>query len=191
MTASEFYKEFKGIFCSEKNLSRAMDTWKNRGDFTKFIMPKIAEVFNNHGMKTQYEYYNVDLIAWTDRKSLLPKQKNGYKLKKHLWTLDAAIEHENDQTDWTDELVKLLYLNCPLRVVIGYIPFELADLDSVLDYAAATVNLADPTSELIKSGQQFVLILGRNLADSATLSSEAYSAYLFDTDTRRFMALDK
>ena len=32
----------------------------------------------------------------------------------------AAIEHENDWKDWTYEVAKLDFINCPLRVVIGY-----------------------------------------------------------------------
>ncbi len=42
----------------------------------------------------------------------------------HNWKLLAAVEHENDYKDWTYELVKLLFVNAPLRVVIGYAEYD-------------------------------------------------------------------
>lgn len=192
MKAQEFWMEFKKIFGEEKPQNRidAINTWKNRGNFTKFIIPKISDVFEKFAMKTQCEYYNVDLIAWTDKQNDLPEQKaKKYKLKEHLWRLDAAVEHENDQTDWTDELVKLLYINCDLRVVIGYVPADLESIDPVLEYASSVVKLADEDRSLIRDGQSFMLILGKNLADASELTSDTYSAYVFNTDSRDFEAI--
>lgn len=36
------------------------------------------------------------------------------------WDFDVAIEHENDGTKWLEEFIKLIHVNCGLKVIITY-----------------------------------------------------------------------
>ena len=109
-----------------------------------------------------------------------PKAKD-YKLKKHFWYLGVAVEHENDQTDWTDELVKLLYINCPLRVVIGYYPEELSkeNLNEITRYAAILIDSANANQALVTEKQQYLLILGKNHSNPDNLNKNSYTPYIY------------
>lgn len=55
------------------------------------------------------EYYRVDQCWWGHRTNA-----------PHDWTLNVALEHENEPGQYVDELQKLLFVGAPLRVVIGY-----------------------------------------------------------------------
>ncbi len=195
MTAAEFFKKFQSLFDHPNILPRFKEAWKNRECFTKLVMPYIAKILSDRGYANehQYEYYKIDVIGWKDRKNELPNmvKPNNYSLKEHFWHLGVAVEHENDQYDWTDELVKLLYINCPLRIVIGYYPENLSpnELEQTLDYAANIVSLANKKGELVRADQEYLLILGKNHADCEELSKETYSAYVYDTEQGRFKSL--
>ncbi len=186
MTAEKFWEEFQALFSSNNNFLRnAKGFWKYRHSFTTFIMPYIGKILESNGFenKHQYEYYKIDVIGWKNAKSeisVLEKPAN-YDLKEHFWHLGVAIEHENDQFDWTDELVKLLYINCPLRVVIGYYPESLSEheLQKTTEYAANIINLANKEQQLISDKQQYLLILGENHTDSEKLGASTYRPYLY------------
>ena len=193
MTATEFWTEFRRLFADDSNaLTAARNFWKNRDNFTKFIMPHIATILSSYGYadKNQYEYYKIDVIGWKDCKSALAKLQtpDTYKLKKHFWHLGVAIEHENDQSDWTDELVKLLYINCPLRIVIGYYPETLSseDLVKTIDYASDIVSLANETNAFIQPEQEFMLILGKNHDNETDLCANSYSAFTYNVNKKSF-----
>jgi hypothetical protein len=55
------------------------------------------------------EHYRVDQCWWVYEYG-----------QKSRWGIDVAIEHENAAGLYTQEIQKLLGINCPLRVVIGY-----------------------------------------------------------------------
>ena len=193
MTAQEFWEEFSGLFTDNSaTLAIARKFWNNRDNFTKFIMPHIATILSSHGYaeNNQYEYYKIDVIGWKDRKEDLSKlqKPDTYKLKNHFWDLGVAVEHENDQTDWTDELVKLLYINCPLRVVIGYYPETLSseDLAETIKYASGIVSLANETNAFIRPEQEFMLILGKNHDFETDLCAHTYSAFKYKVDKKAF-----
>jgi len=70
-----------------------------------------CEKFNK--LKTQMEYYKIDLIGY--RRENQDVDCN--------WWLDVAYEHENRDT-WNDELCKLCYVAADLRVVSSYHDFS-------------------------------------------------------------------
>jgi len=114
MRANEFYREFCAMFSDSKFLNTARECWRNRADFTNIIIPRISKILEGVGFshRHQYEYYKIDLIGWQDlkQKAPVPPKIKGYRIKEHFWQLGVAVEHENDQTDWTDELVKLMHM---------------------------------------------------------------------------------
>ena len=193
MTAREFFEAFKSIFDDPAVLPRLQEAWRDRARFTKEVMPKIVAVLSGKSLETQQEYYNIDVIGWSDHTSELNeiKKPEGIALRTHFWHLDVAVEHENDQRDWTDELVKLLYINCPLRVVIGYYPeaFSGDELEATVAYASRIVSLANKDMDLIREGQRYLLILGRNHKDPERLSGNTYSAYIYNNEERKFIDL--
>lgn len=44
---------------------------------------------------------------------------DGTKKQCH-WDFDIALEHENNGCSWLEEFIKLLHINCGLRVIITY-----------------------------------------------------------------------
>lgn len=203
MTALEFWMEFCNIFSDDDFLVKAKKCWKKRADFTKCILPKISEAmsqekygFNKENREAEtYEYYRIDLIGWKDKKEQLSdlQKINGYNLTQHLWSLEVAVEHENDQFDWTDELVKLLYINCPLRVVIGYYPEHLSheELLKVASYASGVVLRAEEKNVLIGSSQEYMLILGKNHSDENELSANTYFPFVYNSEAKQFEPVDQ
>ena len=193
ITAFEFFEAFKKIFSDPNLLPLFKDAWKDRTRFTELVMPKISQILSAKKYSTQCEYFKIDVIGWSDRKGepdyINIKQPSNNALNTHFWHLGVAVEHENDHKDWTYELVKLLYINCPLRVVIGYYPEDLSDDDlaSTIKYASRIVSLANKNRSLIRNDQQYLLILGRNHKDPEKLGVDTYSAYCYNTKRRKFI----
>jgi hypothetical protein len=70
------------------------------------------------------QYYRIDLGYY-----YYPYKRNN-KLNKYEWDADVVIEHENDTKDWYDEFVKLVHINCGLKVIITYYKFGDKENDS-------------------------------------------------------------
>ena len=197
MKAIDFFKSYQALFEQPDILAVFKKVWKKREDFTKSVMPHIASILSEHGYagEHQYEYYKIDVIGWKScKENLADLPKPGsYALKEHFWYLGVAVEHENDPYDWTDELVKLLYINCPLRIVIGYYPETLLpyELEQTIDYASKMVAMANEKKDLVRADQEYLLILGKNHADTENLSKETYSAYVYDCEQKRFKPLNR
>jgi len=138
MEALEFWESFKRLV--EENSAKLEDIWSERSEsgkgenpFTKEIKQVITQAINQaqgvvgvNTYHTQKEYYRIDLIGWEQKKDTGHYEIDndlGYQLNKHAWNFDIAVEHENDERDWSDEVVKLAYIFCELRVVIGYFPY--------------------------------------------------------------------
>ena len=122
MTAQDFWEKFQEIFKEDKE-GKAIKYWLSSKAYTQFILEAIESFLEGQSFETSREYYRIDLIAWTQLKH------RGYLLKdrdfeNYLWDLEVAVEHENNDKSWMDEVVKLMHINCPLRIVIGYLPLE-------------------------------------------------------------------
>lgn len=180
MNAEAFWSSFKAML-TDDFLRQARKKWDNHKKFTNFILPHLSDILSDNGFEKEHqrEYFKIDLIGWQQRKDELEESPRigDYQLNRHFWHLGVAVEHENNSRDWTYELVKLLYINCPLRVVIGYLPKELnaAEQKQILDYAAAVVTKAnaDANGALVRKGQEYLLILGTAAAPSI------YTPYLY------------
>jgi len=143
-------------------------TSKNKNDKypnEEVIIDKVLrKIYGN--IKLTKEYYRIDNIAW---EYLGEGYKGNYKdteIHAHRWKLLAAIEHENKSDDWTDELVKLAYINCPLRVVISYGDYgkkgEYSKAIEVANDMAADIHLENYVNT---ENQEFLLIFGPRLED--------------------------
>ena len=120
MEAREFWESFKRLV--EENSAKLEDVWSERSEsgkgenpFTKEIKQVITQAINQAkgvvGVNTYYtqkEYYRIDLIGWEQKKDNNYYEINndlGYQLNKHAWNFDIAVEHENDEKDWSDEVI--------------------------------------------------------------------------------------
>lgn len=68
-------------------------------------------------LETEREYYRIDLIAYKNTPEICD---NKLELNRHFWNLELAFEHENNPSDWLDEIIKLAHIKCGLKVVVGY-----------------------------------------------------------------------
>ena len=111
------FKRFIDFFRSDYINNMPEDFRKvyyDRALYTNFINGIMKRYGKKGEMKYYPEYYTIDHTFWTVSKD------NYESVNLYKWNMVAAIEHENDWKDWTYEVAKLDFINCPLRVVIGY-----------------------------------------------------------------------
>ena len=166
-----------------------MKAWNNTRDFTNRMMEKLEKlVLAEPGMKTEREYFRIDLVGYKKRESAETLYHN---LQKYSWDLEVAVEHENDYRLWVDEVVKLAHIVCPLRVVIGYLPknSEKYPHEVVLKKVVENLKEVKAWESSSKTGD-FMIIIG-----DCKVSSESercvYSPYLYNYDTETFELLKK
>lgn len=176
MRAITFFKEFQDIF-EEEHLA-AERAYRSNTAFTTFITQKINKLLTQKGSKKQNEYLRIDAIQWTAKANLIDKPDDIH-LNKHLWDLEIAVEHENNPKDWMDEVVKLAHIVCPLRVVIGYMPWNKRNEDQrYLNYVSRWLQ-----ELLCKDNMQrgeFLIILGNSHTDGKVERFYNYKGYLFN-----------
>lgn len=120
------------------------------------------------GIKTEKEYYRIDMIGWEDRKSEINKRDCKNNMKKYLWDLNVAVEHENDSTQWLDEVCKLAYIRCPLRVVISYGEGDIEAAKFILKETRAFTN----------DDQEVLIILGKSSNEFTDTVEDLYTPYI-------------
>ena len=114
----------------------------------------IKEVFDNK-IFIDREYYKIDMIGWTQHKTEIESDCEKSNLKPYCWNLKVAVEHENDSSEWLDEVCKLSFIKCPLRVVIGY---GNENFDKKIEIVKDILTKNDAFSD---DKQEFLIILGK------------------------------
>lgn len=180
--AHRFLLEFKSIFDRERAAAEAV--YHSSTDFTPFITKQLNALLSHEQRKSQNEYFRIDAISWTAKADTVEKPGDIH-LRPHLWDLEIAVEHENDHNDWMDEVVKLAHIACPLRVVIGYMPWNKRDADQkYLDHVSKwleTLRCADN----VRRGE-FMIILGNCDTGKTPERYFGYKGYLFNPERFRF-----
>lgn len=150
--AEKFYNMF------QEKVSQATDDdkaqYSENKSWTEKVIPWIEEILSKLSCNTEVnrEYYKIDVIGWKQQKEDLSVGETG--LKKHLWDLLFAVEHENNSKEWLDEVCKLSYIRCPLRVVIGY---NQNDADEKMKIAK---DILTKTRAFTDEDQEFLIMLG-------------------------------
>ncbi len=143
MNAQEFYHKFINEVVENNKTDNGKTYFdiyhKNTGsDFTKLINPIIKRIIESgideesgKNYISQNEYFKVDVIGYIDRKEEMQNaaQTENINMNSYFWDLKIAVEHENNAKDWFDEAIKLIYLKCPLKVIIGYSPCDKREED--------------------------------------------------------------
>lgn len=131
MRAEEFWTAFFDKVMKTKTETRKelVDLWDNSKDFTDKMTEIISGIIKEFDktLTVQPEYLRIDIPARKknngngNEKSFCKVEPN---FEKYDWNLEIAVEHENNYRLWMDEVIKLAHINCPLRVVIGYVHVE-------------------------------------------------------------------
>ena len=165
MRAEEFWRAFNNRLNDANIRKEAAKKWNYSKDYTEFIIEMMENMIGAKdkgglGFETSKEYYRIDLTGWTQRRNEIenniPKNKD-YVFQPYCWDLEIAIEHENNDRLWMDEIIKLLHINCPLRVVIGYVPKSIPK-EPYLEYVSTAI--ADSKKDSSMESGDFLLILG-------------------------------
>lgn len=153
--------------------------------FTELVNKTIIHgILADAGLTVQHEYFRIDSVGWEGKyKTLSLEESRSVGLNRHLWNLKAAVEHENNKADWLDELIKLMHIRCPLKVVISYSPCDCrgAEERRKLDYAADCMRKIDVYHGC--TGEEFLIILGNGAPKSRHspgYTRFGYRGYLFD-----------
>lgn len=184
-----FYREFLKAF---EQSGLTIEEYKRGGDtFTEKIMGVIeAAIRACFRCSTGREYYRIDAIGWKERKFEILEDASRHHVNPHLWDLCIAVEHENDPKDWTDELIKLAHINCPLKVIIGYVPCDERDDGELwrLDLAASWLSKLNAYQF---SFGEYLLIFGNSSAANRSISYDRpdYRGYLLDPDSGKFVRI--
>lgn len=181
-----FFEEFVKIF-QERSPKRkeAIEKYTNNTAFTAFVIDEINSIIQKMNYEPQNEYFRIDSSGYTRRWEELEKI-NG--LNSHLWDLTIAIEHENDDKDWLDEVIKLAHVCCPLRVVIGYVPMKKRSEEQILlDYAADALKRLKCIDNVTKG--EFMIILGNSHTNGKVEKYFNYQAYILNAETLKFEKL--
>ena len=145
------------------NYENSRKRWHN--NYTNFInIELMGAYFEKHKFNSNNEYYRVDALAWKQFAEKAKETCRDVNMNPHLWGLSIAFEHENNYKDWYDEVIKLLYINAPLRVVVGYNRYgDRIDLNSPendknkLVALCKIIDCLDNKEELLHNGMLIII----------------------------------
>ena len=183
-----FFRKFTEAITWEKYA----ESYKHDADFTPKAIREINRIIEDGtGWKAQNEYFRIDAVGEEAHDKEIKEKVNKAGLYAHLWDLKIAVEHENNKHDWTDELIKLMQIRCPLKVVIGYNYYDKRGENEKekLRVAAESIQATSAYQSVAKDREELLLILG-NGCSSETGKSDytdfGYRGYLFDYKEKCF-----
>lgn len=198
ITAKIFYEEFQNKLYATDALYENIPyyhVYLNSENYTNLINYHIVpEILKSHNMSVSHEYYRIDVCGWhNEHNEILENEFKKANMIWHSWKLDIAFEHENYFRDWNDELIKLLYIDSPLKVVVGY-----NEANKRYDEFLGDSYKLDLLSKVIINLQveikgELLVILG-NRGKELDLSQGikiyfGYKAYLYDPKLKNFKAI--
>ena len=199
LTAAGFFAQFQSrvtenaVYEDGRSYLKIYQT--DEPTFTQLINKiVIHDIIQSSGLTPQHEYFRIDTVGWNGRYQTLDERTaKKIGLNRHLWDLMVAVEHENDKADWLDELIKLIHIRCPLKVVISYNYCdcrEQLEWDK-LNYAAACMQKIEAFR--FCEGEEYLVILGNAAPKDKTQKSYGtfdYRAYLYHYDKNCFEQLE-
>lgn len=194
LTTKEFFNQLKAKLYSSNELIDGK-TYREayiNGKYTHLInhviVPRILE---ENGYEHSNEYYRVDVTGWRQHENTdIKGEYKAIEFNYHEWRLGVAFEHENNSKDWSDEVIKLLYINCPLKIIVGYNDVKKRN-DSRFGDAAKLALIARTIKDLgIDVSGELSVILG-NCGNGYSQEKRdedyfGYRAYLYDVTIGQF-----
>lgn len=197
MNAKEFYKayiEATNVGSKWNINNELMEVYKKDAAFTPVITKIINSIIDTEYVH-QNEYFRIDAVGWLSHYEDMKEAAHqaGLKINAHLWDLKIAVEHENNKADWSDEMMKLVHVKCPLKVVIGYSHSdERGDVErQKLDFVAEWMQKIDALNK--GTDEEYLIILGNGCSRKTGKSDYTdfgYVGYLFNWETKKFEKLD-
>lgn len=187
ISAKMFFELFKSRITKDK----FWDLYRNNSEFTAEVTKEINAVIEEMGCQSQNEYFRIDATGWQGRYKEIEGEAKEIGMRAHLWDLIIAVEHENNPKDWTDELIKLVHIRCPLKVIIGYNYYDQRDSREIkkLEYAAKWIN---KTKAFNSNGkEEYLIILGNCHSKDKEMSYKEfdYRGYLYCPTIKKFTEL--
>ena len=213
LNAKEFYKEFLlntkedtllvnaanlGIEDTTLENKTYMDIYRNHEKaYTKLVNKRIIhEIIENAvdeegtPLVPQHEYFRIDNIGYKHKYyKITEEERDDIGLWRHLWDLKIAVEHENSKKDWMDEVVKLIHIRCPLKVVVAYNNCDMRDDGDIkkLDFIAKWVPEVDAFDKNAK--EEFLIIIGNGAPKhkaNPNYTKFDYRGYLYNASLGKF-----
>ena len=213
LNAKEFYKEFLlntkedtllvdaanlGIEDTTLENKTYMDIYRNHEkSYTKLVNKRIIhEIIENAvdeegtPLVPQHEYFRIDNIGYKHKYcKITEEERDDIGLWRHLWDLKIAVEHENSKNDWMDEVVKLIHIRCPLKVVVAYNNCDMRDDGDIkkLDFIAKWVPEVDAFDKNAK--EEFLIIIGNGAPKhkaNPNYTNFDYRGYLYNASLGKF-----
>ena len=173
------------------------EAYRHDSEFTPLVTAAINEIIEDGtGWQHQNEYFRIDIVGWESHYETIKPEANEARLNAHLWNLEIAVEHENNKQDWTDELIKLMQIRCPLKVIIGYNYYDDREENECrkLGIAAKMLQATDAYQSIARDQEEILLILGNGCSRKTGRSdytSFDYRGYLYDFASESFIQLQK
>ena len=187
--------KFYNLFV-EKIKQITLETYKGKlEEFTK----QVTEVINaiiEESCSSQNEYFRIDAVGWTSysAENDIKSEADKVGLNTHIWNLNIAVEHENNVRDWTDELVKLIHVRSPLKVIIAYNYYDIRFCntdpesdESKFQYAAKWMKKIRAFDESAK--EEYMIIIGNAAGKrnhNSSYNAFDYRGYQYNYDTGEF-----
>ena len=198
MTANVFWRLFKDKMDPKalyKDGRSYFEVYKDLTAFTELMnYHVIPEILSAEDGEVQQEYFRIDVVCWKSRWKEMELDAKAKKIdiNPHLWDLKVAVEHENSLTDWSDEVMKLIHIKCPLKVVIGYNHCDRRDEDEIekLDFIARWMQ--EVKAFRYGEDEEYLLIIGNGINKTTGKSDYidfGYRAYLYDREMKRFQRI--
>ena len=197
INAVEFYKEFKKQVLEnniDENGNTYLDIYRNDSQYTELInktlIPEIIKSLDKD-LTVQHEYFRIDTIGWKGKYLTLDKETSkDVGLNRHLWDLKIAVEHENSKTDWLDEVIKLVHIRCPLKVIIAYNYCDQRDELEIkkLSYVSKCMNMVEAFKDSIDK-EEYLIIIGNGAPKNRKNSSYTnfdYRGYIYNSHSKIF-----
>ena len=182
------------FMCFRKEMEACeLSVYQNGGSkFTEYVTAVVRRIVEEEfDLCSGKEYFRIDITGWKDRKDEIKEQAIELKMNPHLWDLCIAVEHENALLDWTDEVIKLVHIRCPLKVIIGYNHCDCREEndEEKLSMVASWMTKVGVFSQ--KERETYLIILGNgsSLASKEKPDIFDYRGYVFDYDSASFWRL--
>lgn len=192
MDAKDFLTKFIDKTNSNKvwtNGKKLFEIYRHDAEYTKVVTEIINSIIREE-YTPQNEYFRIDAVGWISRYEDMKDEakEKGLKIKAHLWDLKIAIEHENSKSDWSDEVVKLIHVKCPLKVVISYNYCDERDQIELekLDFIAKWMKKVKAFNN--SSDEEYLIILGNcyNPKTKKDYDKFDYRGYIYNHQSGKF-----
>lgn len=185
VTAKSFFEDFNQIVHDNKANKCYLDDKK----FTSRVTQYICEILDGYKLETQQEYFRIDIIGYESHyQDIQNKRKD--PITPYAWDLKVAVEHENNDKLWMDEIVKLAHVFCDLRVVIGYLPENKRAKGEDEKCLAYVVDILKKHCECFRTmkdrSREFLVIIGNSNTKGNPELFFHYKGYVFNPENEMF-----